>query len=575
MRATFSKSGRFSALPLSSTVRPFLVFLLIWVCYALLPTIAHAQGADHAIHPLAPPDTSSPRATLKTFLDNGNEALEAFKKGNKDEAKAFVERATRCLNLASEPPALKDVIGILAALYLKETLDRIEIPAYEDIPDAKAVEAQKLTSWTIPYTAITLAAAKEGSSGGQFLFTNETVRRSEIFYDKVKSLPYKPGATGALYEQLSSSAGLVLSREFVKELPQWTKVAIYGQAVWQWIGLALYCVFGGGAVFLAYTFVRKALGALDSTFDLSLRHTIGGLVLPVALILFARIGLWFVAYGLHFFNVDVFRPLALILLFLFYVGQTWLIGAVLNRLATVIINMGGFARSSIDTQLIRLGFQVATLVVIGVTVVYLSTRLGLPTYSLVTGLGIGGIAVALAGREALSNLIGTIAILLDQPFKVGDFIVVGDGDLGTVTDIGLRSTRIRTRDGILVSIPNSNIANMKIVNESAPVAAARIHVPVGASYGADIGEVREALLAASEQSEYAVSDPPPSVRLVKFGDSTLEFELLIWIQHAELKGRATHQLNWFILEEFRKRNIEIPFPQRDIHIRSTRSQKVE
>ena len=256
-------------------------------------------------------------------------------------------------------------------------------------------------------------------------------------------------------------------------------------------------------------------------------------------------------------------------------SQTWLIGAILNRLASLVINLGGFVTSSIDTKLIRLGFQVITLIVIGITVVHLSTRLGLPTYSLVTGLGIGGLAVALAGREALSNLIGTIAILLDQPFKVGDFIVLGETEPGTVVDIGLRSTRIRTRDGILVSIPNATIANMKIVNESAPVIVARIHVPVGVGYGVDVNEVREALLAVSEKSDYAVSDPPPSVRLVKFGDSTLNFELLIWIQHPETKGRATHQLNEHILEEFRKRNIEIPFPQRDIHIRSGSSPRVE
>jgi MscS family membrane protein len=538
----------------------------------MFETFSHAGIEDEAIHPLAPPDMSSPRATIKTFLDTTNEAVAAFKRSDKKEARALGYRATRCLNLESEPPALKDAIGILALLYLKEILDRIEIPPYEDIPDAKTVEAQKLTSWTIPYTEITLAAVKNGSSRERFLFTNETVRRSESYYKQVKSLPYKPGAEGAMYEQLSSSAGLMFPRGLVDTFPNWARTDIHGEALWQWTGLILYFIFGALAVFLAYTCIRKALGVVDGIVGLNLRNSIGGLVLPIALILFTRIGLWFVVFGLHFFNVDVFRPIALIILLIFYVAQTWLIAAILNRLASVVINIGGFVGSSIDTQLIRLGFQVITLIVVGVTAVHLSARLGLPTYSLVTGLGIGGLAVALAGREALSNLIGTVAILLDQPFKVGDFVVIGDGEPGTVCDIGLRSTRIRTRDGILVSIPNSNVANMKIINESAPVRAARIHIPVGVAYGVDVREVREALLAVSKKSEYAVSDPPPSVRLVKFGDSALIFELLVWIQHPELKGRATHQLNDYILDEFRNRNIEIPFPQSDIHIRSGLSQ---
>jgi MscS family membrane protein len=217
-------------------------------------------------------------------------------------------------------------------------------------------------------------------------------------------------------------------------------------------------------------------------------------------------------------------------------------------------------------QLIRFGFDVVTVVIVVAAAINLGARLGLPTYSLVTGLGVGGLAVALAGREALSNLIGTVAILLDQPFKLGDFIVLGEGDRGTVAEIGLRSTRIRTRDGILVSIPNSNVANMKIVNESAPVAKARICVPIGVAYGSSVNEVEQALLAATRKCEYVVSEPEPSVRLVRFGDSSLEFQLLVWIVRPEFRGRATNVLNRAICEELRERGIEIPFPQREIRL---------
>ena len=278
------------------------------------------------------------------------------------------------------------------------------------------------------------------------------------------------------------------------------------------------------------------------------------------------VGLWFVIYGLHIFNADIYMPIALTLLFMFYIGWIWLVGSLLNRLAAIVIFVGGFAKGGMDTQLIRLGFQIMALIIIGILAIDFGARLGLPTYSMVTGLGIGGLAVALAGREALSNLIGTIMIILDQPFKPGDYIELGNSENGTVTEVGFRSTRIRTRDGILISIPNSTVANMKIVNQSAPVTVSRVHVPVGVAYGSDPKEVEEALLTVAAKCEHVTSDPPPSVRFLGFGDSSLNFSLLCWIELPEFRGRAISKLNLAIYTEFQKRGIVMPFPQRDVHV---------
>ena len=130
-------------------------------------TLGNAAGAAQPIHPLAPPDTSSPRATPNTFLNEMNKAVQAFKAGHRDQAIAFLHRAGHCLNLHEEPPAISSVLGMYTDLYLKETLDQVDIPSLEEIPDTKTVESRKLTSWTIPYTEITLAAVKNG----QFLFS--------------------------------------------------------------------------------------------------------------------------------------------------------------------------------------------------------------------------------------------------------------------------------------------------------------------------------------------------------------------------------------------------------------------
>jgi MscS family membrane protein len=536
-------------------------FLALWIC-------GNPADAAQAVHPLAPPDTSSPRATISTFLDEMNKAVAAYRAGHRDQARAFLDRSVRCLNLDTEPPAIRPFLGFYTALYLKETLDRIYIPPLEEIPDTKAVETKNLTSWTLPYTEITIAVVKEGPAGEQFLFSPYTVKESEDFFYKVMNLPYKPGAEGALFQQLSTSAGPIGTKEIIDRLPQWAKSEIFGQTLWQWIGLILYFLVTVGAVLFAYIYARKALGILDRKLNSSLEHSVGGLVLPIILMLFPEPALTFLVYCLHLRNAETYLAIAFVCLLISYAGRIWLYAAILTRAAAVVIALGRFEPGGMHAQLIRFVFNIVTVLVVVGASINLGARLGLPTYSLVAGLGIGGLAVALAGREALSNLIGTVTILLDRPFRLGDFIVLGEGDRGTVTEIGLRSTRIKRLDGILVSIPNANIANMKIINESAPLVEARISVPVGAAYGSSVNEVEQALLAASQRCEYVLPDPPPSVRFVSFGDSALEFEVLVWITQPEFRAQVTDQINRAICEEFRRRGIEMPFPQRDVHIRT-------
>jgi MscS family membrane protein len=546
-------------------------FSVTMLCVLLLYVLGSTAGSAQDVHPLAPPDTSSPRATLKTFLDSTNKALEAFKRGQRAEARQLIIRAARCMNLEQEAPSLRYVIGLSTAIYLKEVLDRIDIPPDEDIPDEKTVQTQKISSWTIPYTEITIAAVKEGSSAERFLFTKDTVRNAEKFYDKVEKLPYRPGTGGgALYQELISTAGPIIPKGFIDRLPNWAKAEVYNQALWQWIGLALYFLIGAAIGLLIYHYSGKALALLDRKFNWNLKGSLVGLILPVTLILFANAGLWFAIFVLHIINSNVYLPIAYVLTFLSYLGAVWLIGVLLNRVADLVIAMGRFSRGDMDVQLIRLGFQILTVVVVILAIINLGSRLGLPTYSLVTGLGIGGIAVALAGREALSNLIGTLMIILDRPFKIGDYIDLSDGERGAVAEVGFRSTRIRTRDDILISIPNSVMANSKMINESAPVPLSRIRVKLGVAYGSDLKKVEEILLSVAHQIETVVAEPAPRIRFRRFGDSALEFELLCWIDLPELKGRTTHQLNWAIHEEFRKHGIEMPFPQRDVHIRTSK-----
>jgi len=183
--------------------------------------------------------------------------------------------------------------------------------------------------------------------------------------------------------------------------------------------------------------------------------------------------------------------------------------------------------------------------------------------------GVIGIAVGFAARDSLANLFSGIFLVADSPYKIGDYIVLDTGERGEVTQMGMRSTRLLTRDDVEVTIPNAVMANAKIVNESGgPWEKERIRVPVGVAYGSDVDEVCEVLEAVAANHTEVVKQPAPRVRMRAFGNSSLDFELLAWIDRPVLRGRIRHDLLKGIYNAFIEHGIEIPFPQTDVHLRS-------
>ncbi|MHC4941053.1 MAG: mechanosensitive ion channel family protein [Planctomycetota bacterium] len=177
--------------------------------------------------------------------------------------------------------------------------------------------------------------------------------------------------------------------------------------------------------------------------------------------------------------------------------------------------------------------------------------------------GIIGIAVGFAARDTLANLFAGMFILADAPYRLGDYIVLDGQERGKVTQIGIRSTRLLTRDDIEITIPNSVIANSKIVNETGgPHQKRRVRIQVGVAYGSDIDRVREVLMEIARDSGLAAEHPEPRVRFRNLGDSSLDFHLQIWIDEPALRGRAVDQLLTAIYKRFNEEGIEIPFPQR-------------
>jgi small-conductance mechanosensitive channel len=184
--------------------------------------------------------------------------------------------------------------------------------------------------------------------------------------------------------------------------------------------------------------------------------------------------------------------------------------------------------------------------------------------------GVVGIAVGFAAKDTLANLISGVSIVADSPYKIGDYIVLDTGERGIVTSLGIRSTRLLTRDEVEISIPNAVIGAAKITNESGgPWVKQRIRVPIGVAYGSDTGKVVRILEEIAKENTGIVDSPAARVRMRTFGESSLNFEMLGWINTPEQRGLVKHQLLLEIDRRFREEDIQIPFPQRDIHIHKT------
>jgi small-conductance mechanosensitive channel len=225
-------------------------------------------------------------------------------------------------------------------------------------------------------------------------------------------------------------------------------------------------------------------------------------------------------------------------------------------------------RTSLD-----LGQQDAFARLAGYLIVLLGLVIGLQTIGvnlsslLVLG-GAVGIGVGFGLQTIASNFVAGLILLVERPIKLGDRVEVG-GTNGDVVRMGPRSTWVRTNDNVLIIVPNAEFVSSRITNWTANDRQVRFSMPLGVSYGSDPEEVREVLLKVALAHPDVLSHPAPEVRFVGFGDSSLDFELRVWtIKQVQTPKVLTSELYFAVFRAFREHNIEIPFPQRDLHLKT-------
>ena len=180
--------------------------------------------------------------------------------------------------------------------------------------------------------------------------------------------------------------------------------------------------------------------------------------------------------------------------------------------------------------------------------------------------GIAGIALGIAAKESVGNFLGGLALYVDDTYTIGDYLEIDTGEAGTVVAVGIRSTTLRTRDNIDITLPNSMLNEERVVNLSEPRGQTRLKIDIGVAYGSDIDLVEEVLVGVALDEETVPNNPEPKARFVSFGDSALAYRLVCWVERPEHRGRVRHRLNREIYTRFMDHGIEIPYNTHDVNV---------
>ncbi|MGB3052406.1 MAG: mechanosensitive ion channel domain-containing protein, partial [Polyangiales bacterium] len=433
----------------------------------VLPVVLLVSGltgpaeAAHAQHPLEPPITSSPRETLTTFLTSVDEMLVLIRdagtgKRSREGLQRLTEydtRSRRTLDMSGVAPEARVETSANVQLYLYEVLSRIELPSMDSIPDDDAIAANpELDRWTLPHTEIRIRRVAEGPRRGEFLFDPETVARAKDFYEHTKDLPYlRQPPLEDFSTFLEVYGGWNVSIAWVDELPAWMRHVAWGLAWWKWIVLFVTGLANLALLVLVHRLTRRRADELRSMWRYFAR-----LVLPLTVFASAVAVLPFVLAEINVTGAvaNALRLSATAVAYLSLAWASWLFAVAVGE---GIATSSRIRAKSLDGSLVRLTAQVIGMGAAVVLVFRGGGQVGIPLVGLVASISIGGLAIALAAQDTLKSLLGSLTILVDQPYRVGERIIAGKYD-GVVERIGLRSTRIRQLDGNVTSIPNEKMA---------------------------------------------------------------------------------------------------------------------
>ena len=506
-------------------------------------------------------DRASPRSTLEGFLESVNRAFaivqdtEAALRADPPTmtpqeareaerlADTFLARAASTLDLREVPLASREDVGLETVLQLKEIIDRDPLPPYETIPGKIRVQSRDDPSqpftWDYPNTEIDIVEIQDGENRGLFLFSARSVRLMPASYELVKDLPYStrwsnaedyrsPDTSPGFYSDYIGSPGYLVpsaSRlgSLVDALPDGMKRVYYDQTLWQWSGLLIFILLTPAAILFLFLLIRRWKRRLKQPGRAWL-----SIVAPA-------VGCWLVFRATDFLDTELNitgQALTTTQAGGRMIAATLGIWAVLRLSVAVSESIIASPRTpdvGLNATLIRIagrvvGFFAGLWIAIAVI-----KDLGIDLIPLIAGLGVGGLAVALAAQRTFANMLDGIILYLNKPVRLGDFCIYGDGKMGIVEDIGLLSTRIRTLERSVVTIPNADFSQYAIDNLM--VRDRRLFMTrLQLRYETSPRQLRYVIARLRQLLDnHPKVEPEPRVRFVDLGEYSFDVEIFAYL----------------------------------------------
>ena len=589
---------------------------------------------------LRPIDTSSPRSTLQGFLYSVNSAyvlatetnaalkndpptitLEQAHK-NRIEARNLMRRAQATLDLSQVAPAIRDKVAAEAVLELKEIFDRMALPPIETVYDLAMVRKEQArlggagpVRWRYPNTDIEIVEILEGSRQGQFLFSAASIRRLKTYHDQVQNLPYRPDYLRNQGDYISpdksegfhafyiSSPGYLIPQlsflgRLVEGLPGGFHKIYKDQTVWQWIAIILTILLVVATALVTYLVIKRLADKLGPPLDEWLK-----LITPLFIAGFAFVVIDFISNDLNITG-GVLLVVSTAGSALMTALLAWAVYDLCRAVAQTIIALPQVDPESVRASLLNLSSRIVGALLFAWVFVEGLRALGVNVVPLVASLGVGGLAVALAARPTMENIISSFMIYLDKPFRVGQRVNVLGQD-GTVEAIGLRSTRIRLLTGPLTAIPNEKMVTAEVQNIGRrPYIRRLFNVTITYDTPPEkivrAVEILREILAVPEEDKPAAPDNslasmvspvlasiiedvqkgshpneainqedfPPRVYFNELNADSLNIIVIYWYHPPEYWPYLEHA-NWIniqIMERFNAEGIDFAFPTQTLHL---------
>ena len=510
----------------------FLIATLLCVSNGLVFAQDSAEKAEAGGTTERQPDTllvvrtGSPRQTLQSWLDHTRRAELLTKRAIEEQSHANLFRASynsrrllAHLDLSQTPTAVRNEVGFRATYALHDILLRVALPPMVEVPDWDPYDESAPGRWRLPGTPIIIARMEEGPRAGEFLISATTVSDAPGFYNRISHLPVRQPS---LFESWSEAApqltGPMIPAAFVETLPDFVKKTALGTPIWK----ILLSVVALSVVVTLFVLLQRWMGRRSS--DSPLAAKIRRMLIPIAGIALAWVLYLFLQVQVNT-SGEFARLSGSVISVVTYLALAWLTWlAVLTAFEWIILSPK-IPDQSLNANLLRLCARLLGFLGFVLILALGAQSLGIPLLGVVAGLGFGGLAIALAIRPTLENLLGGLVLFVDKPVRVGDFCSFGDLK-GTVEEIGIRSTKIRGLDRSLISVPNASFVDMELINW-AQCDMRLILTEIGLRYETEPDQLRQVLARLREMlfAHPRIDGATVRVRFIGFGSHSQDVQI--------------------------------------------------